>query len=88
MLAFGHFAPSNQGKHFVEKAMVALTPWRYAWAASATLFSAIVIVYLIFSPLGLVGGIGDQFWFCVILVVIANLVFCWWSLSRFDRSIS
>ena len=88
MLAFGHFAPSNQGKHFVEKAMVDLTPWRYAWAASATLFSAIVIVYLIFSPLGLVGGIGDQFWFCVILVVIANLVFCWWSLSRFDRSIS
>lgn len=88
MLAFGYFSPSSQGRHFVAKAMVDLTPWRYAWAASATLFSAIVIVYLIFSPLGLVGGISEEFWICVTVVVIANLIFCWWSLARFDRSIS
>ena len=85
MLGFGFYQPREEGDYFVQKAKVDLTPWRYSWAASSTLFAAILIVYLIFSPVGLVGGISTLFWPCVIAVMGVNLVFCWWSLRRFEH---
>jgi len=85
MLAFGIYSPRKDEGCFTKKALVDLTPWRYAWSASATLFASIVIVYLLFSPIGLVNGISALFWPAVAVVVLVNVVFCVWSVRRFDQ---
>jgi len=85
MLAFGIYRPRKDEGCFTKKALVDLTPWRYAWSASATLFASIVIVYLLFSPIGLVNGISALFWPAVAVVVLVNVVFCVWSVRRFDQ---
>ncbi|WOE74484.1 solute:sodium symporter family transporter [Alterisphingorhabdus coralli] len=41
---------------------VELTPWRYAGPVSIILVAAIVAIYLLFSPIGLVDGLSDMFW--------------------------
>jgi len=85
MLGFGYFMPRSKDGYFIPKAKVDLTPWRYSWAASATLFSSIVLMYLLFSPLGLVGGISAFFWPAVAAVIVLNFTFCYWSIRRFDN---
>jgi len=82
MLIFGMVEPRQGGAHFTESPKVDLTPWRYSWAASSTLFSCIVAVYLLFSPIGLVDGLSPQFWVCLLAVVAANVAFSMWSVRR------
>lgn len=85
MLGFGYFMPRMSDEYFTKKAMVDLTPWRYAWAASGTMLSAIVLLYLLFSPVGLVNGLSASFWPLVVMVLSVNIVFVYWSLRRYDR---
>lgn len=85
MLGFGYFMPRMSDEYFTKKAMVDLTPWRYAWAASGTMLSAIVLLYLLFSPVGLVNGLSASFWPLVVMVLSVNIVFAYWSLRRYDR---
>ena len=85
MLTIGYLRPTADAWHFKADAKVNLTPWRYAVAASATMVTAIILVYLLFSPFGLVGGIGTMFWMISTMLVVVNMVFCRWSLRRFDR---
>ena len=84
MLGIGYVWPSDKPWKFTPKAKVSLQPWRYAWAVSASLFTGIVLIYLVFSPVGLVGGFSQAFWPLVFIVVFINVVFCLWSLKRFD----
>ncbi len=86
MLGIGYFWPSDKPWKFTPKAKVSLKPWRYAWAVSASLFTGIVLIYLIFSPVGLVGGFSEAFWPLVALVIFLNSIFCVWSLKRFDST--
>ena len=47
----------------------------------------IILVYLLFSPIGLVGGaIGSTFWILTGTLVVTNLLVCKWTLSRYDRN--
>ena len=70
---------------FRTEAKVDLSHWRYAIPASSTMVMGIILVYLLFSPIGLVGGISIPFWISVTLLVFANLLVCKWALSRYDR---
>ena len=85
MLGIGYFWPSDKPWKFTPRAKVSLEPWRYAWAVSASLFTGIVLIYMVFSPLGLVGGFSAAFWPLVLMVVLSNMTFCFWSLKRFDN---
>lgn len=82
MLIVGYFKPVDKDWSSKTNDKVSLEPWRYAWAASATLFSAIVIVYLIFSPLGVVSGFTNLFWILLVSVIFLNGIFCWWSIPK------
>ena len=84
MLFFGAIKPKRGGVHFTHKPKVDLTPWRYGWAASSTMFAGIIALYLLFSPIGLVGGITPMFWLCLSLVILANLIICFWSVKKYD----
>lgn len=84
MLFFGYVAPKVDGSHFTFDPKVDLTPWRYGWAASSTMFSGIVALYLLFSPLGLVGGLTNAFWVYLVIVFSANCCVCFWTIKRYD----
>jgi len=87
MLAIGHFWPTEKEWSFTPKAKVNLKPWRYAWPASSTMFTGIVLLYLLFSPLGLVGGFGSMFWVLSAAVIVINVTFSQWAVKRYDRVI-
>ncbi len=61
MLAIGHFYPMAKPWRFVPKAEVDMTPWRYAIPCAIVLVGLIVTLYLMFSPIGFVGGISNAF---------------------------
>jgi len=61
MLAIGHFYPMAKPWRFVPKAEVDMTPWRYAIPCAIVLVGLIVTLYLMFSPVGFVGGISNAF---------------------------
>ena len=84
MLLYGKLYPRQSSLLFNSNPKVDLTPWRYSWAVSATLFSCIVALYLLFSPVGLVGGCRGVFWVLLLVLFILNLCFCVWSLNAFE----
>jgi SSS family solute:Na+ symporter len=82
MLGIGYARPLANPWTFAEKAMVDMKPWRYAGAASAMMFAGIAVLYLVFSPLGVVGGFVPLFWWAMALVIGLTIVFSCWSVSR------
>ena len=71
MLTAGHFYPLKSAYSFKPRQRVDMTPWEFAPACAITLMSTVFAVYILFSPIGLVDGIGD--WFFPILSLIALL---------------
>ena len=52
---------------------VDLQPWRFAGPCAVTLMSCVIGLYLLFSPIGLVGGISLLFWFATSALIVANM---------------
>ena len=52
---------------------VDLQPWRFARPCAVTLVSCVIGLYLLFSPIGLVGGISTLFWFATSALIVANM---------------
>jgi len=52
---------------------VDLQPWRFARPCAVTLISCVIGLYLLFSPIGLVGGISTLFWFATSVLIVANM---------------
>lgn len=78
MAVVGYLRPLEKDWHYERKDTVDLVPWKYAFPAAITLLSCIVLLYIFFSPIGIVGGLGSMFWIATFLVVVAN-----WLLSTF-----
>jgi len=76
MLLAGKIAPRETAWQVPNGARVDLTPWRFARPVAFTLMSAVVALYLVFSPLGLANGsIGFGFIASMSALVIANTLF-------------
>ena len=69
MLAIGYYKPLPEAWHYQKKSVVDMTPWAYALPVAITLFSGIVMIYVLFSPIGLVGGISPSFWYVIGAIV-------------------
>lgn len=83
MLAFGHFKPRQEIKTVGESAKISMQPWRWAYATSSTMLCLICILYLIFSPIGLVGGLNTQAFTAALSAVVgANILFIFYQLKR------
>jgi len=61
-----------------------MTPWRYALPTAILLAAGIVVTYLLFSPIGLVGGIGPEFYVALAGVALVAGFLCWLSLARWQ----
>ena len=74
MLLVGYLFPRKTMWTFRKKDLVDLTPWKYALPCAISLLSCVVGVYLLFSPIGLVDGIGPYFGPLVALLIVLNSV--------------
>ncbi len=85
MLACGWLRPRAQAWSFTSRAKVDMTPWAYARPLAVTLFSCVVAVYLLFSPVGVANtsGPGALFGALVAALVIGNLAY--WSRVALKR---
>lgn len=61
MLVIGRLYPMDKAWRFTPKAEVNMTPWRYAIPCAIVLMGLIATLYLMFSPVGFVGGLSDAF---------------------------
>ncbi len=80
MLAAGLVRPRVTAWSFVPNEKVDMTPWRYARPLAITLFSCVVGLYLLFSPIGLAGNMGALFYSLLALLLVANAAV--WLLSK------
>ena len=81
MLAIGYARPRAEAWSYVTKDLVDLRPWRFANPVAVTLLSAVVFLYLLFSPVGLVGGLSGLFWPLVAVLFALNGLL-WWRSRR------
>ena len=80
MLAAGLVRPRVTAWSFVPNEKVDMTPWLYARPLAITLFSCVVGLYLLFSPIGLAGNMGALFYSLLALLLVANAAV--WLLSK------
>lgn len=86
MLLVGYWRPTQSDWTFDNEAKVSLVPWRYAYPASFVLLAGIAFSYLVFSPVGLVGGLSDSFWYYVVAIAVVTAFACRVSLRRYDAA--
>lgn len=87
MLLIGYFKP-NQKKWEFQKSpdTVDMEPWKYAYPASILLLTSIIILYVTFSPLGLVNGISINYWVTVVALIVAASLVSWLILKKQGKS--
>ena len=73
MLAIGMRYPRAEVWTYSTSHKVDLQPWRFAGPCAVTLISSVIALYLLFSPIGLVGGISTLFWFSISALVAVNI---------------
>jgi len=81
MLAIGYWHPRTEALPVRQAAEVDLTPWAYAQPCAGTLLSCVVVLYLIFSPIGLVGT-GSSLLAPLLLSLLALNALFWFSWHR------
>ncbi len=78
MLIVGHLYPRQDDWVIHQNRMVDMTPWRFAIPCATTLLSCVVGLYLLFSPIGLVGGLSSLFFPLTASLLFANLALWVW----------
>lgn len=81
MLGIGYLMPMDKPWKFVNQSKVDMTPWRYGFPVAITMVSCTVIIYLLFSPIGLVNGLSSVFWPAIAAVLVVNALLCWLSVK-------
>lgn len=74
MLVVGRYHPRNALWTYSNSCRVDLKPWRFAGPCAVTLMSCVIGLYVLFSPIGLVGGISSSFWWAIGALLCVNLV--------------
>lgn len=88
MLIIGYLKPLEIPWCYERKHAVDMVPWAYALPVSITLFSCVAVLYVLFSPVGLVGGFGPLFWPMIAAIVVLNIVGWMCCLRRWSRRYS
>ncbi len=83
MLIIGSLRPRSEDWFYQPRRLLDLTPWRFARPCAVSLMSCVVALYLLFSPVGLVGGLSAAFWPLIALLLLINiLVWAWQALKQ------
>ena len=84
MLALGEISPRATPWRYEPHEVVDMTPWRYALPTAIALAAGIVALYLVFSSIGLVGGVGPEFYWALAGLIATTAVLCWLSVARWN----
>jgi|TARA_B110000503_G_scaffold24626_1_gene38893 SSS family solute:Na+ symporter len=77
MLLVGHFRPTAENWTYARSHAVDMQPWQYAIPCAVSLMSCVVTLYLLFSPVGVVGGFSTLFVPLIGCLVALNVI-VWW----------
>ena len=77
MLVIGYFFPVSTPWTYQNNEKVDMQPWRLRVPCATTLISCVIGLYLLFSPLGIVGGLSQLFFPLVGGLVAVNIA-VWW----------
>lgn len=86
MAVVGRLYPLQQDWHYERKDTVSLVPWKWAFPSAITLLSCIILLYVFFSPIGIVGGLSDMFWLVVFLIIVSNVLLSSYALRHWHKS--
>ena len=86
LLVTGYLRPRSRPWTYTTAHVVAMDPWVHRIPCAVTLLSCVVALYLMFSPIGLVGGLSQAFWPLLLAVVIVNIAVWWRSVARNSAS--
>jgi len=86
MAVVGRLYPLQQSWHYERKDTVSLVPWKWAFPSAITLLSCIILLYVFFSPIGIVGGLSDMFWLVVFLIIVSNVLLSSYALRHWHKS--
>jgi SSS family solute:Na+ symporter len=85
MLSIGAMMPRKSNAIFTKSTVVNLVPWKYAVPVAITLAALIIMLYILFSPIGLVDGLSSMFWPSILSVLIINIILCILVIKRWHR---
>ena len=77
MLVIGYFFPVSTPWTYQNNEKVDMQPWRLGVPCATTLFSCVIGLYLLFSPVGIVGGLSQLFLPLVGGLIAVNIA-VWW----------
>ena len=84
MLLVGYYRPTADSWTYQRNHVVDMQPWRYGIPCAVSLMSCVVSLYLLFSPVGVVGGFSVLFAPLMSCLVASN-IFVWWHYIRLSR---
>lgn len=76
MLAIGAAIPRQDKTIYKKSSTVDLVPWKYALPVAINLAAMIIMLYILFSPIGLVNGLSPLFWPSILSVLVIDIVLC------------
>ncbi len=74
MLFVGMRYPRGENWTYSSNHKVDMQSWVFAVPCAVSLLSSVIALYLLFSPVGLVGGIGPIFWAAIGALIVLNIV--------------
>ena len=84
MLLVGYYRPTADSWTYQRSHVVDMQPWRYGIPCAVSLMSCVVGLYLLFSPVGVVGGFSVLF-APIMSCLVASNIFVWWHYIRLSR---
>jgi len=84
MLIIGHLYPREGSIIFNKTGNVNLVPWKYAQPVAITLAALIVQLYILFSPIGLVGGLSGYYASSALIVLVLNIILIRVAIQRWN----
>jgi len=82
MLLVGHYRPTAHNWTYKRSHEVDMQPWRYGVPCAASLMSCVVGLYLLFSPVGVVGGFSVLFVPIIGCLAGLNVAVWWYYINR------
>jgi SSS family solute:Na+ symporter len=73
MLFVGMRYPRGENWTYSSNHKVDMQSWVFAVPCAVSLLSSVIALYLLFSPVGLVGGIGTIFWAAIGTLIVFNI---------------
>ena len=85
MLIIGQLYPREGEVIFKSTHSVDLVPWKYAQPVAITLALFIVQLYILFSPIGLVGGLSNYYLPASLSLLLINIMSCVFVIQRWNK---